>query len=91
MKQHNLIEIDTKVLFAFTPTNYNGDYPWFFNLTMVRLCGDVVLMVRLPTIAGGPCGEVASVRFTREMWREFVKSIPAANKVFEATSYLDAI
>lgn len=86
---------DTKLLAAFTPSDYIPPYPWYINLTMVRLNGDVVLTVRAPT--GGDmrgfesrrCGDTSSVRFTRDMWREFVKQVAEANVVWEATDYLD--
>lgn len=84
-------ETDRHLLSAYTSTNYYGDYPDYFNLTMLRMDGSVVLTVRLPTVFGAPEGATATVRFKRELWREFVKAIPAANKVYEAADFLDCI
>ena len=84
-------ETDTHLLCAYTPGLYAGHYPWYFNLTMIRMQGDVILTVRLPTVYGAGPGDTSSVRFTRDMWEEFYKNVERANKVFEATDYLDSI
>lgn len=85
-------ETDLHLLAAHTPTHYAGDYPPIINLTMLRMKGDVVLAVRAPTVHGAPAGDCASVRFTREQWRDFVALVvDPANKVFEACDSLDAI
>jgi hypothetical protein len=100
MSEHDLkpTETDTQVLAAFTPTGYVPPYPWYVNFTMVRLKGDVLLTVRAPTVLpsdmrmeGRQPGETRSVRFTREMWREFVKQVAEANRVWEACDSLDAM
>ncbi len=83
-------ERDTCLLEAWTATSYPGDYPPYFNFTMVRMRGDVVLTVRLPTAFGQPPGATSSVRFTREMWKEFVKALLSADRVFAAKDFLDS-
>jgi hypothetical protein len=86
-------EKDTHLLLAYTPTHYIPPYPWYINLTMLRNQGDVVLTVRAETNhkkEPREMGETSSVRFTREMWRQFVKDIEAANRIYEATDYLDS-
>ncbi len=91
-KTHDLVnEKDTKLLCAYTPQRYAGEYPEFFNITMVRLDGDVVLTVRLPTKAGHPPGSTSSVRFTRDMWKRFMEQIGKANEQYEACDFLDSI
>lgn len=82
---------DLNLLAAYTPTHYSGEYPPYFNLTMVRMKGDVLLTVRLPAGRGNPPGDATNVRFTREMWKEFVSQITEANKVYEAADYLDSL
>lgn len=87
-------EKDTHVLAAYTPEHYYPPYPWYINFTMVRMKGDVVLTVRAPTVTDvdpRQMGETASVRFTRDMWREFVKQVEKANTCWEAADYLDSI
>lgn len=84
-------ETDTKLVGAFTPERYAGDYPWYWNLTMVRMRGDVVLTVRLPSSFGTPPGATASVRFTRQMWESFAERFDAANKVYAACDELDGM
>lgn len=96
MSTHQLTpsEKDTHLLAAHTPEHYYPPYPWYINFTMVRMKGDVVLTVRAPTVTDvepRQMGETSSVRFTREMWREFVKQVEVANKVWEATDYLDGL
>jgi hypothetical protein len=88
--KHELTESDTKLLLAYTPERYAGDFPEYINVTMVRLKGDVVVTVRLPTSFGQPPGEASCVRFTRGMWREFMKQVASANEIFEAADELDA-
>jgi len=88
---HLLTEQDTHLLAAYTPERYAGDYPEYWNLTMVRMKGDVILTVRLPTSFRQPPGATSCVRFTRELWREFNKQFAKANEVFEAADFLDAI
>lgn len=83
-------ETDTLLLDAHTPEFYAGHYPPYINLTMVRMKGDVVLTVRAPSVHGAPAGETSSVRFTRELWREFVESVARADKKFQAADFLDA-
>lgn len=73
----------------------------FWNLTMVRMKGDVVLTVRLPSefshyvetsngrLAAWHPGAVSSVRFTREAWRTLVDQIGEADKVFQTCDSLD--
>lgn len=105
-KAHSVkIEEETKFLGAFTPdkkmaAGYQLEY---WNLTMVRLKGDVVLTVRRPSSfshyvesknkreAVWHPGVVSSVRFTHDLWRNFVAGINEANKVFEACDELDNI
>lgn len=82
---------DTKLLAAWTPQRYAGDYPPYINLTMARMMGGVMLATRLPTSFGAPPGASSNVQFTREMWREFVKMIKVADKVFEASDELDSL
>lgn len=84
-------ETDTKLLSAWTPSFYAGSHPPFINLTMVRMKGDIVLTVRLPTVHGAPPGATSSVRFTREMWRDFLKASAEANQVYEACDALDGV
>ena len=99
VSSHRLMpeETDTHLLAAHTPVHYIPPYPWYINFTMVRMKGDVVLTVRAPTdgdmrgFENRRMGETSSVRFTREMWREFVKQVAEANRVWEATDYLDSI
>jgi hypothetical protein len=83
-------ETDTKMLAAWTAERYPGDYAPYFNLTMVRHQGDLVLTVRLPTVYGAPPGAVSRVRFNREMWKEFMKIVASADTVFKACDELDA-
>jgi hypothetical protein len=83
-------ETDTKMLAAWTAERYPGDYAPYFNLTMVRHQGDLVLTVRLPTVYGAPPGAVSRVRFNREMWKEFMKIVDPADRVFKACDELDA-
>lgn len=98
-------ENDTKLLRAFTPakTMAPGYELEYWNLTMVRMKGDVVLTVRLPSefshyvqteggrMAAWHPGAVSSVRFTRELWNSFVAQIADADKVFQAADQLDAL
>jgi hypothetical protein len=100
VSQHTLQpdETDTKYLAAHTPFSYVPPYPWYINFTMVRMKGDVILTVRAPTILppsmameGRLPGEMQSVRLTREMWREFVKQVAEANRVWEACDALDCL
>jgi len=84
-------EIDTKLLAAWTPERYAGKYPPYINMTMVRMQGDVLLTVRLPTVFAAAAGATSSVRFTRETWREFMNLIESANRVFKACDELDAM
>ncbi len=101
---HSLVgEKDTKLLLAHTPakTMAPGYELEYFNLTMVRRKGDVVLTVRLPSefshyeqtdrgkMAAWHPGAVSCVRFGRELWRSFVEQIAAADKVFQACDSLD--
>ena len=81
---------DTKLLAAWTPESYAGDFPPYINLAMVRLAGDVILTVRMPTVGGGPPGNTSTVTFTRDMWKEFVMLMRDAEKVYEACDFLDA-
>lgn len=78
-------EKDTMLLRAFTPakTMAPGFQIEYWNLTMVRMKGDVVLTVRLPSefshyvqtdggrMAAWHPGAVSSVRFTRESLRRW--------------------
>lgn len=83
-------EADTALLVAYTPTLYPGERPWYFNLTTLRNSGDVVLTVRAPHYPGkNNSGETSSVRFTRDMWEEFVKHLPEGTKMYEAIQFLD--
>ena len=84
-------EKDLHLLFTHTTTNYAGSYPPYINLTMIRMKGDVVLTVRLPTVFGAPPGQTSSVRFTRDMWRDFIKGIEKANTIYEAADFLDGV
>jgi hypothetical protein len=98
-------EKDTTLLRAFTPakTMAPGFQIEYWNLTMVRMKGDVVLTVSLPSefshyvktergsLAAWHPGAVSSVRFTRELWNSFVAQIAEADKVFQAADQLDAI
>lgn len=98
-------ERDSKLLSAFTParTAAPGFEIEHWNLTMVRMKGDVVLSVRLPSefshyvqtaegrMAAWHPGAVSSVRFTRELWPSFVEQVAEADKVFKACDSLDAI
>lgn len=80
-------ETDTKLLHAWTGVAYL--YPPLWNLTMLRMAGDVVLTVRLPAPEPRTMGAFSSVRFTREMWREFARQLPEFMKVYDAADYLD--
>jgi hypothetical protein len=84
------VETDRHLLGEYTPTSYPYGYPWYLNLTMLRRAGDVVLTVRASPVAWGKDAKTSSVRFTREMWREFAKLFESANKIYEAADSLDA-
>jgi|HubBroStandDraft_2_1064218.scaffolds.fasta_scaffold42420_3 hypothetical protein len=74
---------DRKLLAAWTPTHFPL-YPPFINLTMIRMCGEVELTVRESPPKYGVQGNCGFARFDRDSWREFVKMVEAANKVWEA-------
>lgn len=90
--QHQLSdnETDTMLLWAHTATGY-ANYPWYLNLTMSRHAGHVLITARLPTPDGKAAGSTSCVRFTREMWREFMEAVEAADKRFKAADDLDSI
>jgi hypothetical protein len=80
---------DEKLLGAWTGVAHL--YPPLWNAKIVRSCGDVVLTVRSPAPEPATEGSWSTVRFTREMWREFMAKVNEINKVAEAADYMDGI
>lgn len=76
-------ETDKHLLGAWT--GFEASYPQFYNATMVRMKGDVILSIRLHG------GAFSTVRFTRPMWNEFAKEFEAMNRIYQACDSLDAI
>ena len=82
---HQFAPEETDKLLLGAWTGFENPYPQYFNATMVRMKGHVILSMRLH---GGAC---SSVRFTREAWNEFAKEFEAMNRKYQAADDLDAI
>lgn len=78
----------TELLAAWTPEDYPGDYPPYFNLAVAtpHKGSDhktlIKLTTRLPS-SKGMMGEANTTLFTPEMWAEFIKCIPAARVKYD--------